>query len=236
MIEIVPGPSAWGDGSRPYRRGDQGWQTAVLQQTLNGFGNRLALDGDFGPATETVARSFQSHRDLKVDGVIGAASQERMCLELATPAARRYNLPPGLARGALENESSFMLAAWTEHPSDAGFDLGAWQDSYTSPGTQESYHASLNVSVMAYRTCETYRRSYDRYRVSGTASELAWQCAALYHNWPSAADRMSKGLAPQRSGSDDPAGWVEQASGGRLRTPREWADAYIAAATKHVEW
>ena len=49
MIEIVPGPSAWGDGSRPYRRGDQGWQTAVLQQTLNGFGNRLALDGDFGP-------------------------------------------------------------------------------------------------------------------------------------------------------------------------------------------
>ena len=47
---------------------------------------------------------------------------------------------------------------------------------------------------------------------------------------------MAKGLGPQATGSDQPAGWVEQASGGRLHTPREWADAYIAATTKFVQW
>ena len=236
MIEITPGPSAWGELARSFKRGDHAWPVVSAQLNLNRFGNRLALDGDFGPATEKVARAFQSHRGLTADGVIGPVCQERICIELSSPAARRHQLPVGLARGLLENESSYALAAYTEHPSDSGFDLGAWQDSYPTPGTQQNYMASLNVSVMAYRTCEKLRLRYDTYRLGGTPSRLAWECAALYHNWPSAADRMSKGLAPQRSGSDDPAGWVEQASGGRLRTPREWADAYIAAATKHVEW
>lgn len=233
---IDPAANPWGNGARSFKRGDHGWPTVSLQINLNGFGNRLVLDGDFGPATERVAREFQSHRDLKVDGIIGAASQERMCVELATPAARRYSLPTGLARGILENESSFMLAAWTEHPSDSGFDLGAWQDSYPTPGTQQSYMASLNVSVMAYRTCEKLRLRYDAYRVPGTTSRLAWECAALYHNWPAAADRMARGLAPLRNGSDDPAPWVIAASGGRLQTPREWADAYVRASTRHCEW
>lgn len=234
---IRPAPNAWGELRRPFKRGDRGWQIAALQINLNRVGgNRLVLDGDFGPATERVARAFQVHRALKVDGVIGPACQERICIELSSPAARRHQLPVGLARGLLENESSFALAAVTEHPSDGGFDLGAWQDSYPTPGSQEDYRASLDVSVMAYRTCEKLRLAYDRYRTAGTPSRLAWECAALYHNWPAAADRMSKGLAPLRSGSDQPAAWVESASGGRLHTPREWADAYIRAATRHCEW
>lgn len=232
---IEPAANHWGDG-RPYRRGDKGWPVVALQLNLNTFqGNRLELDGDFGAATEKVAKAFQAHRDLTVDGVIGAVSQERMCIDLATPAARRYALPTGLARGAMENESSYALAAYTEHPSDSGFDLGAWQDSYTSPGTQQNYMASLNVSVMAYRTCELYRRSYDRYRAVGAASRLAWECAALYHNWPAAADRMARGLGPTTR-PDEPAAWVQAASAGRLHTPREWAESYIAAATRYVEW
>lgn len=235
MVEITPGPSAWGDG-RPFRRGDDGWPVAALQLNLNLFGNRLALDGDFGPATEKVARAFQAHRGLTADGVIGPASQERMCVELADPAARRYQLPAGLARGIMENESSFMLAAFTEHPSDAGFDLGAWQDSFTGPAGQDRYRLALDVAAMGALTCEKLRLRYDVYRQNGAASRLSWECAALYHNWPSAADRMARGLAPQSRGSDDEAAWVVAASGGRLRTPRQWAESYIAAATKHVAW
>lgn len=232
---IEPEPNSWGDG-RPYRRGDHAWPVVALQSNLNTLGNRLVLDGDFGPATDKVARAFQAHRDLKVDGVIGPASQQVLCVELATPAARRYSLPTGLARGILENESGYALSAYTEHPSDSGFDLGAWQDSYTWPGSQTQYQRSLNVSAMAFATCEKLRLAYDRYRAAGAASRLAWECAALYHNWPAAADRMSKGLGPVATGSDDPAGWVQRASGGRLHTPREWADAYVAATTRHVQW
>lgn len=231
---IEPAANPWGEG-RPFKRGDNAWPVLSAQIALNRLGNRLELDGDFGPATEKVARAFQVHRGMRVDGVIGPACQERICIDLSTPAARRYQLPVGLARGLIENESSFMLAAFTEHPSDSGFDLGAWQDSYPVPGSQEDYRASLDVSVMAYRTCEKLRLRYDAYRSAGAPSRLAWECAALYHNWPAAADRMARGLGPTTR-PDDPAGWVERASGGRLETPREWADAYIAAATKRVEW
>lgn len=236
-VLIEPGPNPWGELTRPFKRGDRAWPVLSAQIALNRFGNRLALDGDFGPATEKVARAFQVHRGMRVDGVIGPVSQERICIDLSTSAARRYQLPVGLARGLIENESSFALAAFTEHPSDTGFDLGAWQDSYASPGSQDEYRASLDVSVMAYRTCEKLRLRYDAYRSAGAPSRLAWECATLYHNWPAAADRMAKGLAPLRTGSDEEAAWVVAASGGRLRTPREWADAYIAAATKRVlEW
>lgn len=235
MREITPTSTPWGDG-RPYKKGDDAWPVVALQINLASFGNRLALDGVLGPKTEKVVKAFQSHRGLTADGVAGPVTQEWMCRNLAAPAERRYTLPAGLLRGAIENESSFMLAAYTEHPSDDGFDLGALQDSYTTRSTQERYRQSLNVAWMAGRTGETYRKTYDRYRSAGAAARLGWECAALYHNWPVAADRMAKGLAPLATGSDSPAGWVERASAGRLHTPREWADAYIAATTRYVRW
>lgn len=235
MREVIPSPSPWGDGRRPYRRGDNHWTVAVLQLNLASFGNRLALDGDLGPKTERVIKAFQAHRQLKADGVAGPATQERMCVDLATKPARRYGLPVGLMRGALESESAFMLAAFTEHPSDNGFDLGALQDSYTTTSTQERYRQSLDVAWMADRTAGTYRKTYDRYRAGGTAQRLAWECAALFHNWPYAADRMARGLGPTTA-PDTEAGWIVAASGGRLHTPREWADNYIGRVTHFVDW
>lgn len=232
---IVPEGTGWGDGSRPFRRGDWGWPVVALQINLNRFGNQLEPDGDLGPATETVARAFQAHRGLRVDGVIGPQSQQRMCLDLAGGAVRRYALPDGLARGLMENESGFMVAAYTTHPSDAGFDLGAWQDSYEWPGTQAAYRDSLDVHVTSHKVIGGLRATYDRYRSGGASARLGWECAALSHNWPVGADRVARGLGPTVR-PDEPAGWVERASGGRLHTPREWAESYIANATRHVDW
>lgn len=235
MREITPEATSWGGGLRSYRRGDDAWPVVSLQLNLNHFGNRLELDGVIGPATEKVMRSFQAHRRMATDGVFGPASQQRLCIELATPPARRYSLPTGLMRGALENESGYMIACWTEHPSDAGFDLGALQDSFTAPASQQRYRDALDVAAISERTAATYRRSYDRYRSLGAAQRLGWECAALYHNWPAAADRMARGLGPT-SKPDEPVEWVQAASGGRLSTPREWADAYIAAVCKFIDW
>lgn len=234
MREITPGANPWGNG-RSFKLGDNHWAVAALQINLNVFGNTLVPDGVFGPATDKVCRAFQRHRGLVVDGIIGPASQQRMCIDLATPAARRYGLPAGLARGIMESESGFMLSAWTEHPSDAGFDLGVWQDSYTRPASQASYAKSLNVSAMAFETCEKLRTVYNRYRNAGAVEKLAWECATLYHNWPAAADRLARGLGPT-SQPDTPATWVQIASGGRLSTPREWANAYIENTTRYVLW
>ena len=42
-----------------------------LQQLLNKHGARLAVDGDFGPATLAAVKSYQSSHGLSVDGIVG---------------------------------------------------------------------------------------------------------------------------------------------------------------------
>lgn len=232
--EIGPGANVWGDG-RPYKHGDDSWAVVPLQMGLNRFGNQLALDGRFGPMTEKVVRSFQSHRGLVADGVAGPRTQETLVVSLTTKAARDRNLPIGLLRGLTENESSFMLAAYTPHPADRGFDLGVLQDAYEGPGSQEQYLHSLDVVGISQQVAGELRARHDRYAQENAGDRLAWECATLAHNWPVAADRMARGLPPTTR-PDEPVEWVVDATGGRLSTPREWCAAYIASATKYVAW
>ena len=53
------------------RRGDDGQPVRTLQYLLRARGRTVAVDGDFGPATERAVRSFQRSRGLGVNGVVG---------------------------------------------------------------------------------------------------------------------------------------------------------------------
>ncbi|WP_064443986.1 peptidoglycan-binding protein [Rhodococcus sp. YH3-3] len=61
--------------SRPtLRRGDRGEHVHYLQGQLNRMFasySKLAVDGDFGPATESVVREVQRRSGLAVDGIVG---------------------------------------------------------------------------------------------------------------------------------------------------------------------
>ncbi|WP_033189283.1 peptidoglycan-binding protein [Rhodococcoides fascians] len=75
----VPGPAPAPSGRPTLMRGSTGDQVRYLQGFLNrayrAYSN-LAVDGDFGPATEAVVREFQSRKGggLAVDGVVGPAT------------------------------------------------------------------------------------------------------------------------------------------------------------------
>jgi putative chitinase len=53
------------------RRGSKGDAVANLQTRLKIAGYPLAIDGDFGPATELAVQHFQTDRELTSDGIVG---------------------------------------------------------------------------------------------------------------------------------------------------------------------
>lgn len=55
------------------RSGDSGQHVRILQSILNvKAGQGIAVDGDFGPATEGAVRNWQAFFGLSVDGIVGA--------------------------------------------------------------------------------------------------------------------------------------------------------------------
>lgn len=60
--------------NRALRRGDKGNDVRWVQQRLSQLGYALAVDGSYGPATESAVKTFQKDYRLAVDGVFGPAS------------------------------------------------------------------------------------------------------------------------------------------------------------------
>ncbi len=64
---------------RELRQGTNGLLVESLQRTLNArIASGLAIDGDFGPATEAAVRTFQQGVGLKVTGVVDRATWQRL--------------------------------------------------------------------------------------------------------------------------------------------------------------
>ena len=73
-----------GTGDQLLRRGDVGAAVATWQWRLvQALDRRLAVDEQFGPATEEATRDFQHAHGLGTDGIVGPASRAAMRRALA---------------------------------------------------------------------------------------------------------------------------------------------------------
>jgi peptidoglycan hydrolase-like protein with peptidoglycan-binding domain len=71
-VDGVVGPATWAALTPTIRSGATGNPVRALQTQLNAKRRlSLAVDGQFGPATDTAVRNFQSAYGLTVDGVVG---------------------------------------------------------------------------------------------------------------------------------------------------------------------
>jgi lysozyme family protein len=65
-------------GNERLRRGVRSEAVTYLQGALRGLGFEIAVDGDFGRATEAAVRRFQARHGLAVDGVVGSATAAKI--------------------------------------------------------------------------------------------------------------------------------------------------------------
>jgi peptidoglycan hydrolase-like protein with peptidoglycan-binding domain len=74
----VAGPATFGALVVTVRQGDSGSAVQALQVQLVKHGASVATDGDFGPATDSAVRSFQSGAGLSADGIVGPATWQEL--------------------------------------------------------------------------------------------------------------------------------------------------------------
>ena len=67
---------------RLVRRGDKIFPVRPLQQLLRARNHPVAVDGIFGPNTETAVKSFQQSRGLAADGLVGPQTWPKLVVQI----------------------------------------------------------------------------------------------------------------------------------------------------------
>jgi peptidoglycan hydrolase-like protein with peptidoglycan-binding domain len=63
---------------KPLKRGDKQGQVKLIQEWLSLHGHHVAIDGDFGPATEAAVKEFQAKSGVGMTGVVDAGTFGRL--------------------------------------------------------------------------------------------------------------------------------------------------------------
>lgn len=214
------------------RRGSEGWPVFALQAGLNSTqGAGLVEDGDFGPATEAVVKSFQKNHALTVDGVAGPVTQSTLVGKVLLRADKNVpGSPQGFLRGLVLAESGGLLGA-VNHSVSGGTDCGIVQRRVYTPYSISALKSAFSPLVAAQDALRSFDARRDEYLGQGwvgTSNERAGRCAALAHNWPAGALSQAKyGHVPS---PDTLATWVPQGvrfpDGAPVRTRQEWGQFY----------
>jgi peptidoglycan hydrolase-like protein with peptidoglycan-binding domain len=85
-VDGIVGPQTWGALVQTVRQGSTGAAVRALQAQLNKKRRlSLAVDGVFGPATNSAVRTFQSHAGIGVDGIVGPTTWRNLIWHYAYP-------------------------------------------------------------------------------------------------------------------------------------------------------
>ncbi len=106
----------------PHRRPTTHLQIKLIQELLNFAGEKIGIDSDFGPATETATKNFQARKNLPSTGIVDSATFDRLIEPILLaltplPAAGNY-------KGMVANYAAQHLAV---HPIEIGGEnSGVW--------------------------------------------------------------------------------------------------------------
>jgi peptidoglycan hydrolase-like protein with peptidoglycan-binding domain len=112
-------------------QGSSGRCVAELQRLLNTKGFSLVIDGDFGPATASAVKSFQSSHGLLVDGIVGPRTKAALYGASTSGVDLRFDCP-NLAQGSTGSCVSQLQRLLNSH----GFSLSV--DGIFGPATDSA--------------------------------------------------------------------------------------------------
>ncbi len=170
------------------KRGSRGKSVRVVQEWLSLHGLHVAIDGDFGPATEHAVRDFQRKKRLPRGGVVNAST----FAQLVWPMARAMRpIDPG-RRSLGRLVVAYARRHLREHPREiGGQNRGPWVRLYMNghEGSRWAWCAGF-VSFVLKQAC----------RAAGAPLPIrtSFSCDVL------ATSAKAKGLFLPESGIDDP--------------------------------
>jgi hypothetical protein len=223
--------------------GDRGAHVFALQKGINAFlENPVPIDGVFGPKTAKGVRRYQRNKGLYVDGIFGPASSAKLAKNLVRDTEEERKNPHGLVRSLIEGESGNLIGAvnWSV---PKGVDVSfvqrrIYEGSY---GVEQTVKKAWNPILQVDKTARGNRKRYKVYRERSAVytDEWAWRLATLHHNYPYAADKISRlgeaGLSYYWKAEQS---WVVNIGatfddGAPVKTPLEWCQFYSLGSIHH---
>lgn len=216
----VVGPQTWGALVPTVRQGSTGPAVRALQAQLNKKRRLgLAVDGNFGPATNSAVRTFQGHAGIGVDGVVGPTTWRNLIWHYAYPSFAGMcdqdpdgngaaNWGTGATIGQLEAGVARFGGGNGPVPlGDIGFEHGG-----DIPG-HASHEVGVDVDVWPIRTdsaqctagritwrSSTYDRAATRALVQAIRATAPGQVALIFFNDPTL---ISEGLTSSLANHDN---------------------------------
>jgi len=148
--------------------GDTGAAVRTLQANLNKLGAKpaLAVDGDFGPATQAAVKAFQKARGLEVDGIVGPKT------EAAIKAALGGSQPAPSTGGT--RAPAFPGRLITQPPIMYGNDVRTWQSRMKARGWNIAVDGAYGPA--SEDVCRTFQAE-KRLGVDGIVGPKTWAAA-----------------------------------------------------------
>lgn len=104
-------------------KGHKGKKVALIQEWLSIHGFHIAIDADFGPATDYAVRQFQKKKKLKVDGIV----DQRTFTKLIEPMTSALHPIAANDKQLGEMVVAYAKQHWKQHPIEiGGQNRGPW--------------------------------------------------------------------------------------------------------------